>query len=667
MSTEVDQQKETPKLKFSEKEKVAYDADMQTMCDMREAFNEPRVELDGMNRAQYYEDNRKKDLSYIPPKKNKQEMRVVTGTTREKDTTLLATLTNLNTQPDITAFDDEDMIVAELGDNMGDLVKKSREIENWDKKRPIIIREMISQGDVFVEETYVEEFRNVPLERLEWNPLKDGVSELSFKERLKKIHSGCAVRMVKGNMMYLGDMSVEYVEDQDVVAVCTIISRRVVESRYSQWERWDYVPDKIETIEADFQNNSGIYAKTWAMFQTKPGWVSEVKLYRKSQNRFQIYLNGTPMLPCNYPLTALYPDGELPFAQGKLEPISGFAISKSQPSKVKVDQAIIDEVSTLMVEGMRQTRKPPMGVKGDKVYGNNIFLAGTMTNDVKANTFHSIIPETLLGLRPSEFSFYQMIKESINEKTTNEVYAGEGQEGVDTLGQAEIMQQQQMLRLGAAVDGLVNLERRLVWLRISNIINNWTLPLDTSFNSTEEGILEETRKYRKLSVETTLDEGQQGTKVFRFQDKNLPTADSIYDEEEELTKTQGRAVRVAYMNPEILRAMKYIWFIMINPTARNNDKLAQLLFVQNVKQAIEIFGPQSLNLEYLKQRYAIVIGEDYTKFFKQMDIMSMLQMGLEGSIGSDEEAAGGGYPQGGKPFEPTSRRVNTKPLQVASQ
>lgn len=613
-------------IKYSDEELKAINSDIALMVNMREIKNAPYAEVDDMTPNQYYESNRKKDLSYIPPKRNKEDIRIVTGTTREKDTTLLSTLLNLNAVPDVTAFDEEDMVVAELGDNMADLVKKSREIEDWQKKRPIVYRELISQGDVFLFETVVDDFRNVPLEKLEWNPLTDPVHKLSFRERLTKIQSVCMTRMIPQPHIYLGDMKIEYIEDQDTVAIARVYNRSQAQSEYGTWERWKNVPYTIETV-AQFEYSGLETYKHWSMFNTSIDQLSEVLLFKKSANRFQIYLNGTPMLPCNYPLTALVPSGELPFAQGKLEPISNFALSKSQPSKTKVDQEVIDELTQLMVTGIRQSRKPPMGTKSKKAYGSGIFAAGVITNDVKENTFYSMLPPEALGIKAGEFSFYNLIKESINEKTVNEVYSGESQEGVDTLGQAQQMKEQQLLKLGSALDAVVNLERRLAWIRIDNILYNWTEPIDSKLEKTEEGIFTEINKYRKMSVETTVENGEQGLRVFRFQDGNVPDIDDQYEEEEQLSKEQGKNVRITYMNPKMLRAKKYRWFIIVVPTPKSNDQLSQLLFIQNVRTSFELFGPESMNMEYLKQRFSILINEDYNKMFKQMDIMQMLQAG----------------------------------------
>jgi len=53
-------------------------------------------------------------MSYIPPKKNKDDKRIVTGITREKDSTLLSSLLAYNFKADITAYDDTEMIFPQL-------------------------------------------------------------------------------------------------------------------------------------------------------------------------------------------------------------------------------------------------------------------------------------------------------------------------------------------------------------------------------------------------------------------------------------------------------------------------------------------------------------------------------------------------------------------------
>lgn len=592
------------------------------LANARDQRDQPHPELDGMTYIEYYESNRRKDLSYLPPKKNRNDVRIVTGHTREKDTTLLSTQLNMNFVADVTAFDEDDLMINELGDQLADMNQKSREIENWAKKRPIIYREMDVQGDAFVQELYVEDFREMPLDDIDWEPGRDQISDFSIRTRLKKLFSGCAVRLVNGKKVYLGDIRTEYIEDQDFVAILNVYSRERAKGRYAKWERWMNVPKTVETTEP-FAIDGTTY-KSWNLTQLHDDQVAEVMVYWKSLNRFNILLNGTMMLPHKYPLTALSPSGDIPMAQGKLEPISDFAYSKGQPAKTKIDQEVIDETTKLMIEAMRQGRKPPMGSKSRKVYGSGIFAPGKITPNMKKGEIFPLLEGQSLGISTGDFSFYQLMKQQIEDKTVNSSYSGEQPTGNPTATQVLQEKEQQVLKLASAIDGVVNLERRLTWLRIYSILCHWTKPVDQDIDDVRGGLK---NVYREFSMSTTLENGEKGIKVFRMTTDEYPTPEDHEEEELALSKEYGKAVRVVYLDPEELAALKATLFIIINPTPRSNDKLSQLLFVQNLRTAYELFGPESLNLEYVKQRYAILINEDYNKFFKKMDIMQMLQMG----------------------------------------
>lgn len=614
--------------------------DIMIMRAMQFDRDRAHPELDGMTHIEYYESNRKKDLSYLPPKTNKQDIRITSGLTREKDTTLLSTLLSMNFVPTVTAFDKDDLVVNELGDNMGDLVKKTREIENWQKKRPIIYRELIAQGDVFVQEMYVEDFREMPLDQVNWEPTTDKIADFSIRTRLQKLFSGCAVRMVNAKKIYVGNTRLEYIEDQDAVAVLNIYSRQAAYSRYAIWERWANIPTALYTMNYAWDGKT---YKDWNLVTlNNEGMVAEIMLYQPKKNRFQIYLNGTPMLPAKFPMTAICPSGELPLAQGKLEPISDFYLSKSQPSKIKIDQEVLDETTKLMVEGMRQGRKPPLGSRGKKVLSPSIFIAGKVTPDIKEGDVFPLYDK--FGLNTADFSFYNLIKTGIEEKTINKAYEGDTKD-VNTLGQAQQDKEQQMLKLGSSLDGVINLERRLTWLRIYNFIENMTKKYDAHVDSIREGI---DGQYRKFTVNTALENGQKGIKLFRLQTDKYPAVADQQKEEKQLEDKYGQEVRIVYMNPEMLRSIKYSWFIIIVPTPSSNDLLTQLMFIQNVEKAIEIFGPESINADYLKQRFSVLIHEDYNKFFKKMTVQDMLAQQNGGlSNPAAQNAMGNGAGAGG--------------------
>lgn len=604
----------------------------------RDEREQNHTELDGMTYTQYYESNRKKDLSYIPPKQNKADIRIVTGTTREKSTTLLSTLLNLDLEPSVTAFDQDDMVISNLGIHTADLVKKSREIEEYWKNKSVLYREFLSQGDVFAEEYYCQEYIPVPVEEnKEWNPATSKIADFKNPQFvMKKSYDSCKLRMIKGTKVYLGSVRVENIEDQDMVAILNVYSKDTAEAKYGTWDRWKFVPDTVDNTVVPVDENN-LY-KDWNLTRVPKGNVAELRIYLPKQNRFMVMLNGVMMLPIDYPMQAVAPARKTPVIQGKNEPISGFAYSKSVPSKTKVDQEMLDEFIKLMFEKMRQGARPSMGHIGKNIVNPSVLYSGKITSNMKENQLFPILPDTARTITNSDFSFYKLVRESIEEKTVNAVYSGQSPQGQTTATEINSQRNQQMLKLGLTLDGIVNFEKQAVWHRIYNIYANWTKPVDTRVDDNKETIK---KVYRSLTLETDIEDEQKGYKIFKFDTPdNFPDEYSQYKEEVAKEKEMGRPVRMVYLNPEELCLLKIMFFVTIIPSDKSNSELSQVIFVQNVREAIELFGPDSLNLDHIKQRYAIKINENYEKWFKPQDELAQMEQ-MEADLESQQMQGGG--------------------------
>ena len=51
-----------------------------------------------------------------------------------------------------------------------------------------------------------------------------------------------------------------------------------------------------------------------------------------------------------------------------------------------------------------------------------------------------------------------------------------------------------------------------------------------------------------------------------------------------------------------------------------------MVFIKVVTEAQQIFGPQALNMDDLKQRFAVVMKENYEKFFVKASVQQAMQM-----------------------------------------
>lgn len=621
-------------------EEIAHRSNLITlMCQARDDRESPHPEFDDMTYTQYYDTNKRADMSYLPPKKNKFDKRIVSGYTREKDNTLLSALLSFNFKPDITVYDSEDMIFPVLGNHFEDLVKKSREIELYDTIRPLIYRELISQGDVFVEEiwqsTYIPEYKN----ESNWKPgdkIKDAKFEMELKSR--KMERAC-VKLHQGINVYMGSFFQDDYSKQELVFTYEIISRDLAKAIYGKWDRWDSVPDIVDNTVIQ-QDQAQTYFN-WNLTKVNKNQVGVLKIQQKFSNRYMIMLNGVMMLPCDFPLTEISPDGDYTIKHQVLEGIVGCAYGKGQPSKTKVDQAVHDEFLRLMILREEQAGAPPMGYKGKRVLSPNIYQPGKITNNIKEGDLFPILPQnTALG--NADFSMYQLIKTMIDDKTINATFSGDDAGGQKTATQIIQEKQQQLLKLGLNFDAVKNLEKQLVWARIGNMIKNYSKPIDKRVNK-DEKVIEDV--YRKFSMETTLPNGKNGIKVFKFTDKKFPAVRDQIEEENQMEKKYGKPVRSVYFNAlDFIELLKYRWVVNIVPTQENSDQIEGQLFVENLTKAQSIFGYESINYEYAKERFAINIKEDPTKFFLDdggAGIAQMLQANNPAVVGQQVSGSGG--------------------------
>ena len=75
-----------------------------------------------------------------------------------------------------------------------------------------------------------------------------------------------------------------------------------------------------------------------------------------------------------------------------------------------------------------------------------------------------------------------------------------------------------------------------------------------------------------------------------------------------------------------MNLLKYRWIVNIVATQEDSDDIEREQFVLFVREAKEIFGPDAVNDGYAKEKYAIKIGEDPTKFFVPQEQLDQARM-----------------------------------------
>lgn len=599
---------------YSEKELVYRDKIIEAADHARNQRSQKWAEFDDMDYETWYWKAKKANEAYIEPKRNKEDVKVVTGTTREKSNTLLSTLLNYNIEADITVFDDNNMADIELAQTMEAMVKKSRTLElpEYDAKRPLIYKELVSQGNAFVEEQFLEYvIPEKELNNLNWSEKVDP-SKISWKKKLGKAYSQCNSSFIIGLDFYPGNMREFFVEKQSYIVVRRRISRIDAENIYQNWTRWKYVPFDLSNILDEDESDYDDYQ----MVETEVDFIEEIKYYNKWTNEYMVMLNGVLMLPVGFPLSALLGVCEYPIAKGDSEPISAnFFYSRGIGAKTRMDQAIVDEMFKMMIVKTRKSYKPPMGNRTGYTLGSEIYMPAKIFKNVDAEKLKPIGDNK--GVTPAEFNMMEFTKSVIDSKTLSPIMEGQKAGGRTTAREIIEMKQQSMVKIGLPMLGVINMEKRIAWLRICNILKNWTDPVDQRLMSVKDGIEEMVDVYRTIDVEDTFETGQEGRKIVEMKTGDLPESGQMMAEEEIIERKTGQPTRKIYINPEKLKNLKYQWFVNVTPTEKNSGMLKAAKFEEFVQKATAMLMPlgKQLNADYVGDRMALLNEENPEKIW----------------------------------------------------
>lgn len=592
--------------------------------------NAPHPELNDMSYPEYYASNLKAANSYIAPKRNSEDTRIVTGTTEEKGNTLISAVLNYNLESNVMAFDRDNMEVDELGKNTEDLIKKSREIEDYDLKRLLSYKELFDQGTNFVEELWVEETKiEKKLDKIDW---RDGVTVSKIKWTPKDVagFTGCQTRLMRGDKVYLGNIHEFDIKKQPYIFTIDIMPYSEAEAVYKNWDRWDFVPKKVTRVLPSEDSTM----RNWTLEEMQENYVEVLKFQDKYANDFMIMINGVMMLPCGFPLEAVSPSGEYTIAKGDIYPISQFfAYSKSIPAKTKVDQEVLDELLKLIILKTRKSFAPPMANNTGRVLSRKIMNAGEITNQLDATKLVEI--GTNNGVNQSEFSAYEFIKNIIDQKSTSPAFGGDASNGRQTATEILELKKQQMMKLGLVIYGVMSLEKQLSWLRIYNILANWTKVQDSKVNELT-GEMED--MFKTVMVDSPMENTVTGKKIIQFSpDAAQYSPDQIMEEEKQLSEQMRMPVRKTYMHPDVAK-MKYFWYITIAPSEKATSDLEFVMFKQTISDAIQLFGPQAMNFQYLMDRFAVLSKQNPAKFFNKgvpaMPSEAAMKGGDNGGLGA---------------------------------
>lgn len=596
--------------------------------ETRNTREQPHDEFNGMSYTDRYIANFKAGNSYQEPRKNKEDTSLVTGTTREKKNAVINSVLSLVFDTNFRAFDNNNLEDQQLGEAMTDCVFQSNQVEQWDEKKIYAYDELATQGDVFIQDNWIDETR-IDKKKIKLSDLdKETFKNFDPQKSMKVVFSGARRSVIPGLQVYLRNIRQPEIKLQPGLFTRQVMSYNEARAIYGKLPRWENVPRDLTPTDSTETDHFGL---NWRL-ETMGKDMVEVLCYQDKYNdEFQILLNGVMQLPVGFPVP--WEHGEYNIVQGHLEPITAFfAYSKSIPDKTFLDQQVLDEMYRLAVLKTQKSFMPPIANYSANILTKNMFLPGKVNNDLEKGEVEVLGGNpNMYSMQQSEFEMIKMIKGMIDEKSVSPSLTGQTFNSRTTAVEVESVTKQAKQQLGIMIFGFMNLHLQLDYLRLLILLENYTKDQGEKVNEIN-GKLE--RKFRTVSVERDLGGRGTGMKQISFTDSHN-TPEELYDMEEGVTRDEmgkptsvippQKPVKIMQLSPKALRSVKYRWYPQIVINERESSLADRISFEDRVTKAAQLFGIDNINMDYAKQQWAIKNKINPSFFFSQGQAPSVPQ------------------------------------------
>ncbi|MEK6830173.1 MAG: hypothetical protein AABY15_08720 [Nanoarchaeota archaeon] len=612
---------EVPNLVWTAEEVLYWTGFQQRLERARVARDKMHDEFDGMTYIKRCEENRKLANTFIAPRLNKEDTQYASGLVRQKLYALLSALNGLDLSPDINAFDNDNIELSELGQSMEDIIWKTEEIDLDEEKKLMRQYTLLEQGEVFVEDIWIEKFKLAKNLTAKFN---GKINSAKWTSRLKKEGEMATRNIIQNENVYLGDITTFGIEKQPYIFTVETKPYDLAKQIYGKWERWDFVSrQKKTTIQGKTQETT-IYNSNWLFGELQKGFVEVVKYQDKPNNEYQIVVNGIPMLPVGFPLP--WKHGEYSVAMQIYSLINHFfAYGKSLPMILRPQIAVYDEMNKLMILKTQYSQKPSLANLSGRVLSSRVFMPGFIASGIDPSQVKIMFPDIAKGFTVAEARALEIIQRTIDSNSVNPTFAGQQPAGNPTATQIIEVQRQAKMVLGLTIFVCSMLEKKLADIRLANVLENWFEPIEESLDKARNVLVDKFRQFtRKVPIEG---EGI-GQRIVRvISGEQMPkTSFEVMREEEEIKEKTGIATRIVNLNHEQMKMRKFIWYTTIIPKERRSSPANKLLFREMVSDLLSVFPPQEINMETLKEEFAINWERNFERLFKPAESMPQLPL-----------------------------------------
>lgn len=560
-----------------EKAELAQFTFIRSRIDFAKQQRDQRLrEFNGLDFMSDDQTNRDARNSYIRPKLNDDEVRISSGTLEKKIMSIVNEVLNLNMQPEIQVFDENDKQVQELGDVFQNLVKRTNQQEDDDDLKFPMLWDLATRRILFVEE-YQEEKECIDKRKKKYN-LETGEVEFETKSYKK---SRPKKRPIDPRSILLGDMSIpnHRYNDQPFIVKYDRMHWRTAHEIYGKFKNWKFVKPGAPLLDGSWFNGSF----DWRLYSNLSEEEVEILYYYSyPDDEYQIIINGVPMLASNTPLPWEYEGYSIQaFVFREME--NNLAYGQLFTVNAKVLANIQDEMLRLIIRKWRQSVEPSLIIKGKKVLSRDIWNPGAMARGIAKDDVQKLMDSN--GITQSEMATLDMISNKIEEEVgVSKLFQGMTDKRMTATQTLEQMKQA-IKAIGVLVLSWMKVIRVMTYLRIYNIIENNTDTQDVEYENGEVK-----KVFKSFTVQDVkLDDQTNGSMMIDFSDTDLtPEEEEQLNNYEEEEAKKGNYVRYKRINVDKLRQFRLHWFVSVAPQEKESTALQKIMFTDQLNQASAI-------------------------------------------------------------------------------
>lgn len=627
--------------------------------------NQTHEEFDGQTYRQFYDTNEEIANTYMDEGANADDVEISAGTVESKLDDILSNINNLNLENEVFIFDKDNNELQDFKIALEDIMDRTEKQEpNTDhvgdeEQRMNRQRELMKQGTVFVQEEWKRVWKTK--KKIEGDPMDyDGGFKdpaISWQEEQIKQWEGPSRNMLHGPSVYLGDITQFYMDDQPYWFAVKHMPYEKAREIYGQFDNWEFVRPGDYT---DDDGDNTIYNHNWQLTSVKENQVEVIVYQDQPNDEFQVLVNGVPMFPIGYPLSAVTPDGEYNLAKQVYRVNNAnFAYGQSFVSSGSIKQVseLIDEMLRLMVLKQRKSFAPPRANLSGRVIPDKVLNPGRISMGIDPSDIPKIDEEGQ-GVNTGEVRVLQEMNQLINQSTISPIFSGQSPEGTQTATESAELQRQAKMTLGLTIFSMTMLENKLGYLRVENILENWFEKQDKRHIKKEDGDWKTVGSYRTVNRQDATIEGEgKGERQIRMRE-DLPDSDTVREMERQESQNKDKPVRIMFLNPKKVQEKEFDFYIETNQSERESSPLHKMMFRQKLNDIITLAQIGSKpNVAGLEEHLANVHGVPRDQLFESNQSMNLQQLqqriqneGGEESKGSEsgQSSQGGQSPMGGQ-------------------